>query len=469
MISTQDGGSAAFGYVIEDSGADTLAIPYFLKIDQNGESSCQDTSSIEIFPLTVTVDSLDVTTDILNNIEELVLESETFGDFSTPILSLDAPSFCEGEPILHTFDATVPGATSYEWNTGDTTAMLTVMEEGMYIVEVRVEEDICYTLCDTTMITIIGPPTAEIVPNFASYCSDGFGTLQTQGGTEYLWSTGEITNSINITDLGTYFVTVTNQCGSSSTSVSIDQFPATPEITISGNTNNYCIDGTAVLGVSGADGASSIMWSPGNETGPAIQVTDLSPVYMVTADFEFCGAATAEIQLTPPLVSAEIGVSVDSFCSAGFMNLMANYANAQSIEWSTGETTDAITISETGTYTLTAISDFCENAQDEIDVTPCISPFECVEIPNAFTPDGDALNDSFWPIIPQECADIQVTEIKVFSRWGELVFETRDPNLRWDGNYNNDPAASDVYVYSIKLVNGAGESGTRNGELTLLR
>ena len=148
---------------------------------------------------------------------------------------------------------------------------------------------------------------------------------------------------------------------------------------------------------------------------------------------------------------------------------MANFANAQSIEWSTGETTDGITISEAGTYLLTAISDFCDNDQAEIDITPCISPFDCVEIPNAFTPDGDEINDSFWPVIPAECADIQVVEIQIFSRWGELIFETTDPNQRWDGNYEDEPAASDVYVYSIRLVNGIGERGTRKGDLTLLR
>lgn len=469
LIPTQDGGNAAFGLVYEATGINNTPIPYVLKIDQNGESSCQDTSALLAVPINVNVDSLDVTTGILTNIENHDLEAENYNQFDIPILSLDAPSFCEGEPILHTFDATVDGAVSYEWSTGDTTAMITVTQEGMYTVMVRVEKDICFTMCDTTMITIIGPPTAEIVPFFDDYCANGFVVLQAQGGGTVEWSTGETEPFLLVDELGTYSVTITNQCGSSSASITVDQFPSAPEISISSNTNNYCLDGTAILGVNGAEGAQSITWSPVNDAVAIIQVTDLDPVYSVIADWNFCGADTASIQLTPPVVSADISIEVDSFCSAGFINLMANYANAQSIEWSTGETTDGITISEAGTYLLTAISDFCDNDQAEIDITPCISPFDCVEIPNAFTPDGDEINDSFWPVIPAECADIQVVEIQIFSRWGELIFETTDPNQRWDGNYEDEPAASDVYVYSIRLVNGIGERGTRKGDLTLLR
>jgi gliding motility-associated-like protein len=470
LISTQDGGNVAYGHILENDILDGTFIPYVLKIDQNGESSCQDTSSFISGSVSVQVDSVSVFVDSTLSIFDTVeVEAETYGRFSVPVLSLDAPSFCEGEPILHTFDATVPGAVSYNWSTGDTTAMITVMEEGMYTVEVRVEEDICYTMCDTTMITIIGPPTAEIVPNFDGYCSTGFVILQAQGGGTFEWSTGAIEPIILVDELGTYSVTVTNQCGSSSASVGIDEFPVAPEISISSNTNNFCEDGVAIISVNGADNASAITWSPTNEIGSFIQVSDLTPVYSVLADFGVCGTATTEVQLQQPVVDLSIVVNLDSFCIGGNATLTAAANNANNFEWSTGETTPSIMVSEPGTYVVTAVSEFCDNIISEADITPCVSEFDCVQIPNAFTPDNDDTNETFYPVIPEECGDIQVTSMKIYSRWGELVFDSTDPNQRWDGTYNDEPAASDVYVYAISFVNGIGERGTRSGDITLLR
>ena len=397
QVETNDGGYAAFGYTFEDEGNNDIFIPYLLKIDQNGESSCQDTSTFQAISIPVSLDSLFFTSQTLNFIDSLDIESENYNRFSVPVLTLDAPTFCEGEPIMHTFDATVPGAVSYEWNTGDTTAMLTVTQEGMYIVEVRVEEDICYTMCDTTMITVIGPPTAEITPYFSSFCSTGQGILVAEGGSNYVWSTEETGELITIDQTGTYSVTVTNQCDSAFASVNITEFPTAPDI--------------------------------------------------------------------------EIGISVDSFCSAGFYELIILGNSGGAIEWSTGETTPTIQVSEA--TTISAVVDFgdCGSSSDDITLSSCISEFDCVQVPNAFTPYGGGVeeNNTFHPVIPPECADIQITEMKIFSRWGELVFETKDPNLRWDGNYNGEPAASDVYAYMIRLVNGNEDSTVLSGDVTLLR
>ena len=91
-------------------------------------------------------------------------------------------------------------------------------------------------------------------------------------------------------------------------------------------------------------------------------------------------------------------------------------------------------------------------------------------MPNVFTPNGDTINDLFGPIT---CIPIELQEerqlnayygkIRIWDRWGNLVFEKEahggpfEPfnpeELYWDGNYNGDPAASDVYIYDIELKN----------------
>jgi gliding motility-associated-like protein len=90
-----------------------------------------------------------------------------------------------------------------------------------------------------------------------------------------------------------------------------------------------------------------------------------------------------------------------------------------------------------------------------------------VQIPNAFTPNGDGANDSFGLALIEGVANIEKMEI--YSRWGQKVFESREPKARWDGFIDGNPAPSDVYVYVIFWRGGDGALRFAKGELTLLR
>jgi gliding motility-associated-like protein len=87
--------------------------------------------------------------------------------------------------------------------------------------------------------------------------------------------------------------------------------------------------------------------------------------------------------------------------------------------------------------------------------------------PNAFSPNGDSYNDVFRAI----CDELHQVEIKIYNRWGELIF--RDSGLtaltQWDGNVNGKKASLDVYIYvaNIEYINGAVETIT--GNFTLIR
>ncbi|MFN0034165.1 MAG: T9SS type B sorting domain-containing protein [Saprospiraceae bacterium] len=89
--------------------------------------------------------------------------------------------------------------------------------------------------------------------------------------------------------------------------------------------------------------------------------------------------------------------------------------------------------------------------------------------PNAFTPNGDGSNDVFRPVFPCE---VVFSNLKVFSRWGELVFETDDPLAGWDGRIQDLDAPSDVYAWRVEYE--AIRVGERlrfleKGGVTLLR
>lgn len=113
----------------------------------------------------------------------------------------------------------------------------------------------------------------------------------------------------------------------------------------------------------------------------------------------------------------------------------------------------------------------------DILVTVPVFPLtECIDVavPNVFTPNGDSRNDSFNYVtngIPED-GDVTVIELKIFNRWGQLVYDNNDPLNGWDGQYNGNPAPSDVYVYKMLLLIG---TETRNitfeskGDVSLLR
>lgn len=69
-------------------------------------------------------------------------------------------------------------------------------------------------------------------------------------------------------------------------------------------------------------------------------------------------------------------------------------------------------------------------------------------LPNAFTPDGDGLNDSFLPKMSNAGGYV----FTVYDRWGKKLFETRDPDQGWDGSFNGSLCEKGVYVYEIGLT-----------------
>ncbi len=105
-----------------------------------------------------------------------------------------------------------------------------------------------------------------------------------------------------------------------------------------------------------------------------------------------------------------------------------------------------------------------------VEVHPQQSPGCCEpQLPNAFTPNGDGANDSFIPLL-QDCSKLEFAEMRIYSRWGELVFKSHEASARWDGlTPNGSPASSDTYVFTFRYRLEGDEEKTQKGEITLLR
>lgn len=98
-----------------------------------------------------------------------------------------------------------------------------------------------------------------------------------------------------------------------------------------------------------------------------------------------------------------------------------------------------------------------------------VSPTE-IKLPNVFTPNGDDHNDHFQIfVVNGGISDIGILKFKVYSRWGQLVYDNGDPQKGWDGNFKGKPCPSDVYVYVIEVAYFNGKNGNYTGEITLVR
>ncbi|MCW5899815.1 MAG: gliding motility-associated C-terminal domain-containing protein [Flavobacteriales bacterium] len=87
------------------------------------------------------------------------------------------------------------------------------------------------------------------------------------------------------------------------------------------------------------------------------------------------------------------------------------------------------------------------------------------KLPNAFSPNGDGTNDVF--IV--RGGPFETIELKIYNGWGQLIFETNDPEFGWDGTHKGHPSINGVYVYSVVATTVDGELHDRTGKVTLVR
>lgn len=94
-----------------------------------------------------------------------------------------------------------------------------------------------------------------------------------------------------------------------------------------------------------------------------------------------------------------------------------------------------------------------------------VTPPLVLHVPSAFTPNGDGMNDTFG-IAGGAMGDFTLL---IFDRWGEKVFESSNPNQRWNGKVNGEDAPTGVYVYKVHAKGLEGGRVQQKGNITLVR
>ena len=167
-----------------------------------------------------------------------------------------------------------------------------------------------------------------------------------------------------------------------------------------------------------------------------------------------------------PAVALEYAPFND-FCAALPLTVYATTTHADTLLWSTGATGERITVEYGGQYTATAVNTCGETvAVLEFPTDLCCSVF----VPNVFSPERFGLNE-YFQVAPFQCPFTEF-QLRIYSRWGELAFESHDPAVAWNGISGGKKWPVGVYLWAIsyRLSNDSQQRLIRRqGDLTLMR
>jgi gliding motility-associated-like protein len=90
-----------------------------------------------------------------------------------------------------------------------------------------------------------------------------------------------------------------------------------------------------------------------------------------------------------------------------------------------------------------------------------------IYLPNAFSPNGDNINDIF--LLTFNCEQVDYYNLQIFDRWGNLIFESNNKDKGWNGKYKEQNMNPGVYPYVVQYELHGGERKVMAGDVTLVR
>lgn len=164
--------------------------------------------------------------------------------------------------------------------------------------------------------------------------------------------------------------------------------------------------------------------------------------YLVEARSEQCiSIDTVNIIVFP---AAEVYISYSDTLCFGNPVILDPGPGFTQYEWNDGSTMPSIIAYEAGVYWVKVVDMNGCRAADTVELVPCIIE---VLIPNAFTPNGDGLNDDFEPLF----SGFEPGEYRmdIYSKWGQLLYTTKTLGKGWDGRVNGELVSPDTFVYVV--------------------
>jgi len=314
--------------------------------------------------------------------------------------------------------------------------------------------------CDTvdtlsSETSIIGPPIANLGPD-TSFCSNDIITLDGGSATSYLWDDNSSYSTRTVSSPGVYWVCISTSCGTSCDTIEILNIYDVPIVELPNDT--IICSGDSIILDAGND-STMHLWQ-NNDTSQFFIVKAAGYYQLNKTDSNGCKAMdgfNVQVEEAP-----YINLGPDTTLCIGF-DLLFNGSSQGNYLWQDGSSDTTYYVNSPGIYSV-SVSNLCGQATDSCEVLyeDCK---QVIWIPNAFTPNGDGLNDKFKPYIE----NVDYFHLYIFDRWGELIFETQNINEGWDGLYKGRKAMEGSYGWRIDYTNYSDEKYKKYGFVILYR
>ncbi len=388
-------------------------------------------------------------------------------------LTVSENEICEGGSV----SISSTPALTYQWqpatninNPNAQNAIFTPSQSG-FVSLLATDPNNC-TSKDSVFIEVDIFPTSDAPADTIICLGDEIVLSHTSTNTQ-VWTNlqnNETTNGISITiapsTLSSYQLAVSNECGTSRDTTVVDVSKVIPT---AGPEKTICVSEPVVVF---ATGGVNYSWIPASDfSSPTNSTTILTPRenvdYTVIVKNEIGCQAIADLPVTLFPISF-VSAGEDKIIQFGESASLNGSSSEGTIIWTPDYRLSCLDclqpLSRTDStikYTISLTDSFGCKYSDETLVLVEGSLY----IPNAFTPNGDGINDFFGP----EAIDVSKYSLKIFNRWGEIIFTSNNLKNGWDGTFKGKTVQNDVYVYQLNYEFNTGKTGNAVGRVTLIQ
>lgn len=358
----------------------------------------------------------------------------------------------------------VPGGFKYKWSpssslnsTNISNPVATPDTTTMYVVEM---EDVCGKLFyDSINIFVKSEPPYSLGKDTDLCGGQSLLLGAQQKGKGYKWQDGSTDSTFLVTKPGKYYVDIAmNDCPKRG---SINVTYSYPIPKILGDDTFFCKGESVTL--KSEKSYADYLWNDGS-TLPYLTVNKPGVYKVRILTSVKCNVYSFDTIVVSEIPLPELSLGADTeYCFSSPYLIIAD-SGFSNYQWQTGTSGRYFTTKKAGTFWVKVTNDYGCISYDTIiinDKKP--AP---VFIPNCFTPNGDGINDGFMPMGMDEMSSYQMM---IFTKWGQLIFETENPSEKWDGKINSAVIEDGTYLYMLRGTDCHLQKHYYNGTVNLIR
>jgi gliding motility-associated-like protein len=453
----------------------------------NGQNTQAATSLIAGTYTCIVTDGNNCTSMASTQITEPTAFSVTVNSFTT--------SACANTPInVSAIGAGGTGPYAYNWVSGPSASLYSVNEAlaGSYSYTVNATD--AYNCPATNFVNLTFFPQPTVTATSATLCAGQSTNLTASGATTYTWQPGNVVGasypytgntSVNVSVIGSM-----NGC-TNSTNANIVVNP-NPNASIASTSNKSCAPSCVTFTASSTSSIVSYGWNV-NGVGIAgsqnasycFAEADTYSLGLTVIDQNGCTANAAPINITvypnpvadfnfaplKPVVNVDQEVTfTDASHSANITSW--NWYFMNTAQYTSVLQNPSFVYTEPGTYAVALVVKSDQGCMDTLVRELIVGEDFGIYVPNAFTPNGDGLNDIFQP----KGFGVTKYELWIYDRWGELMFTTKTFEEGWNGSKQKKADVSypltieeGTYTWLINCTSVFGKSHELKGHVTLIK